>query len=179
MAKRRHFGSFCLDLFYNFPSLVYRDLEPGSLIVYSTKVHQFHDWLLASDGASLKHFDTGMECGVQPVSSVMACDIAAFSASEVPVRFGAHLALTRTVHVLAGRRRWRPQRRKLKQLISRWRRAEGTRLLDERVAKTDFHVILEGTPLIAWRDIRRIRAFFPTNAQILYRLKSNSFPLWN
>ena len=147
--------------------------------MYSTKVHQFHDWLLASDGAPLKRFDTGMECGVQPVSSVMACDIAAFSASEVPVRFGAHLALTRTVHVLAGRRRWRPQRRKLKQLISRWCRAEGTRLLDERVAKTDFHVILEGTPLIAWRNIRRIRAFFPTNAQILYRLKSNSFPLWN
>ena len=75
--------------------------------MYSTKVHQFHDWLLASDGASLKHFDTGMECGVQPVSSVMACDIAASSASGTPVHFGEHPELTRVVHVLAGRRRGR------------------------------------------------------------------------
>ena len=27
ITKRRHFGSFCLTLFYNFPSLVYRALE--------------------------------------------------------------------------------------------------------------------------------------------------------
>ena len=33
--------------------------------------------------------------------------------------------------------------------------------------------------MIAWSDIRRIRASFPANAQTLYRLKSNSFPLWN
>ena len=33
--------------------------------------------------------------------------------------------------------------------------------------------------MIEWRDIRRTRASFPTNAQTLYRLKSNSFPLWN
>ena len=56
---------------------------------------------------------------------------------------------------------------------------EGTRLLDLRVAKTDFHVISEGSALITWRDIRLIRASFPTNAQTLYRLKSNSFLLWN
>ena len=102
--------------------------------MHSTKVHQFHEWILASDGASLKHFDTGMECGVQPVSSMVACYISAYSASGTPVHFGAHPALTRVVHVLAKRRRWRPQRRKLKQLISRWLRAKGTRLLDERVA---------------------------------------------
>ena len=179
MAKRRHFGSFCLALLYNFPSLVYRPLEPGSVIAYSTKVHQFHDWLLTGDGKSLIHFDTGMECGVQPVASMEACDIAASTASKSPVHFGAHPALTRVVHMWAGRRRWRPQRRKLKQIITRRRRAVGTRLLDERVATTDFHVISEGTTLFTWRDIRRIRASFPTNAQTLYRLKSNSFPLWN
>ena len=72
---------------------------------------------------------------MQPVSSMVACYISAYSVSGTPVHFGAHPALTRVVHVLAKRRRWRPQRRKLKQLISRRRRAEGTRLLDERVAK--------------------------------------------
>ena len=68
MAKRRHFGSFCLALLYNFPSLVYRELELGSLIEYSANVHRFHDWLLTSEGTSLQHFDTSMKCGVQPVS---------------------------------------------------------------------------------------------------------------
>ena len=34
-----------------------------------------------------------------------------------------------------GRRRWRPHRKKLKQLISRWRYMEGARLLEERVEK--------------------------------------------
>ena len=72
MEKRRHFGSFCLALLYNFPSLVYRALERGSLISYSTKVHQFHDWLLTSEGTSFQHFDTGMECGLQPVSLMTA-----------------------------------------------------------------------------------------------------------
>ena len=33
--------------------------------------------------------------------------------------------------------------------------------------------------LITRRDIRRIRASFPTNAQTIYRLKSNSSPLCN
>ena len=38
-----------------------------------------------------------MECGVQPVSSTAACDIAAASASGTPVHFGAHPMLTRVV----------------------------------------------------------------------------------
>ena len=42
-----------------------------------------------------------------------------------------------------------------------------------------FRVISAGTGLVAWRDIRRIRATFPTEVQTLYRLKSISFPLWN
>ena len=154
-------------------------LEPGSIISYSTKVRQFHDWLLTSEGTSLHHFNTGMECGVQPVSLMTACDIAASSSSGTPVHFGAHPILMRVVHLWAGRQRWRPHRKKLKQLISRRRYIEGTRLIEERVAKADFHVILEGLPLITWRDIRRIRASFPTNTQTIYRLKSNSFPLWN
>ena len=179
MANRRHLGSFCLALRYNFPSLIYRALEPGSLISYSTKVHQLHDWLLTSEGASLQHFDTGMECGLPSVSSMTAYDIAASSPSGTPVNFGAHPLLTRVVHLWAGRRRWRPHQKKLKQLIS-WRRyMEGSRLLKKRIVKGVFHVISEGSPLTTWRDIRRIRASFPTNAQTIYRLKSNTFPLWN
>ena len=142
-------------------------------------MHQFHDWLLTSEGTSLQHFDTGMECGLQPVSSMTACDIAASSFSGTPVHFGTHPMLTRVVHLWAGRRRWRPHRNKLKQLIFRLRYMEGTRLLEERVAKADFHVISKGSPLITWRDIRRIRASFPTNYQTMYWLKINSFPLWN
>ena len=51
--------------------------------------------------------------------------------------------------------------------------------LDERDGKVEFHVISEGTPLITWREIRRIWASFPTNAQKLYRLKCNSFLICN
>ena len=116
-----------------------------------------------------------MECGVQPVSSMEACDIVASTASGTPVHVGTHPVFTRVVHLSAGRRRWRPQRRKLKHFISRRRFIEGTRLRDERVAKTDFHVISEGLTVTTWIDIRRIRASFPINAQTLYRLKSNRF----
>ena len=51
-------------------------------------------------------------------------------------------------------------------------------MCDERIQKTDFQVIAAGTSLLEWRDIRRIRVFFPTNALMLYRLKRNKFPLW-
>ena len=157
MAKRRHFGPFCLAFLYKFPSLVYRALEHGSLISYSTKGHQFHNWLLTSDGTSYQHFDTGLDCGMQPVLSMAASDIAASSASKTPVHFGAHPILTRIVHLWAGRRRWRPQRRKLKQLISRRHYLEGTIALEKRIATADFQVRSEGSPLITWRDIRRNR----------------------
>ena len=119
-----------------------------------------------------------MECGLQPISSMTACDITASSSSGTPVHFGAS-----DIHAgcppVAGRRWWRPHRNNLKQLFSRRRYIEGTRLLDKRVAKTDFQVISEGSPLITWREIRRARASFLTNTQTLYRLKSNIFPLWN
>ena len=120
-----------------------------------------------------------MECGVKPVSLMAACDIAASSTSGTPVHFGAHPVLKRVFHLWAGRRRWRSQRRKLKQLISRRRYIEGTKLLDERVANTAIHVISEGSPLITWSDIRRIRVSFPANAPTIYRLNSKNMPLWN
>ena len=139
MAKRRHFGSFRLALLHNLqPSLVYRALKHGFLISHSTKVHQFHNWLLTSEGTSLPTFDTGMECRLQPVSSMTACDIAASSYSGTPVHVGAHPMLTRVVHLWAGHRRWRPLRKKTRQLISRRRYMEGARLLKARVAKADF-----------------------------------------
>ena len=114
MAKRRQFGSFCLALIYNFSSLVYRAMEPGSLISYTTKVYQFHDCFLTSDGTSLRHFDTGTDCGIQPVLSMAECDIAASSDSGTPVHFDAHPMPTRFSHRWAGRRQWMPQRRKNK-----------------------------------------------------------------
>ncbi|KAI9916916.1 hypothetical protein PsorP6_017134 [Peronosclerospora sorghi] len=120
-----------------------------------------------------------MAINVALVSAMSACDAAACLDSGTTVHFGAHPMLTRVLHLWAGRRRWRPQRRKLKRLIARRRGEEGKLGRDERIAKTDFQVIASGKSLIEWRDIRRIRAFFPTNAQTLYRLKSNSFPLWN
>ena len=114
-----------------------------------------------------------------PVSSMSACDTAACLDSGIAVHFGAHPTLTSVVHLWAGRRRWRPQRWKLKQIISRRRCDAGKRRCDERMQKPDFQVIAAGTSLLEWRDNRRIRASFPTNAQTLYGLKSNSFPLWN
>ena len=114
MAKRRDFGLFCVALSYNLPALVHRSFEPGSLVSYSTKVHQFHGWPLTSDGTSLAQFDTGMVCGAQIVSSMSACDIAAPTTSEISVSLGDHPALTCVAYMWAGRRRWHPTRRNLK-----------------------------------------------------------------
>ncbi|CAH0474767.1 unnamed protein product [Peronospora belbahrii] len=56
--------------------------------------------------------------------------------------------------------------------ISRRLRHQGKQQRDKRAGlSSDFHR--------QWRDLRRIRATFPTCTQTLYRLKSNSFPLWN
>ena len=114
-----------------------------------------------------------------PVSSMSACDTAACLDSGIAVHFGAHPTLTSVVHLWAGRRRWRPQRWKLKQIISRRRCDAVKRRCDERMQKPDFQVIAAGASLLEWRDIRRIRSSFPTNAQELCRLKSNSSPLCN
>ena len=95
MAKHRHFRTFCLALLYNFPALVYRSVESGALIAYSTKVHQYHDWLLDRDSTSISHFDTAIEGRVVPVSSMSACDTAACLDSGTAVHFGTHLTLTR------------------------------------------------------------------------------------
>ena len=99
MAQRRHFGTFCLALLYNFTALVYRSVESGALIAYSTKVHQYHDWFLDRDDTSISHFDTGLEVDVDPVSSMSACDTAACLNSGTAVHFGAHPTLTRVVHL--------------------------------------------------------------------------------
>ena len=61
-----------------------------------------HGWLLDRDGTSVSHIDTGMEGGVVPVSSMSACDTAAYLDSENAVHFGAHPTLARIVHLLAG-----------------------------------------------------------------------------
>ena len=105
MAKRRHIGTFCLAVLYNLSALVYRSVESGALIAYSTKVHQYHDWLLDRDITSISHFATGIEGGVIPVSSMSACDTTAWLDSETAVHFSAHPPLTRVAHLWAGRRR--------------------------------------------------------------------------
>ena len=48
-------------------------------------------------------------------------------------------------------------------------------MCDERMQKPDFQVIAADTSLLEWRDIRRIRSSFHTNAQTLYRLKTTAF----
>ena len=108
MAKRRHFGSFCLALLHNFPALVFLAIDPGCLLAYSIKVNRYHDWTLSSEGTLLNHFDAVVECEVTPVSSMSSCDIAAYREGANSVHFGAHPALTRVVPIWAGRRRWRP-----------------------------------------------------------------------
>ena len=65
-----------------------------------------------------------------PVSSMSACDTAACLATETAVHFGAHSTLMRVVPIWAGRRRWRPQRRKLKQIVSRRRSDAGKHMCD-------------------------------------------------
>ena len=47
------------------------------------------------------------------------------------------------------------------------------------MTRQDFQVLSAGTDLIEWGTPRRIRATFASKAQMLYRLKSNSFSLWN
>ena len=77
IAKRRHFGSFCLALAYNFPSIMYRALPHGAMVSYSARVHQHHEWLLDEKGASLSYFDTGIRGGTTIVDSMLGCDRAA------------------------------------------------------------------------------------------------------
>ena len=93
VTKGLHLGSFCLALLYNFPLLVHRAIDPGALLAYSEKVHIHHDWLLNQEGTSLYHFDTGISCGSTPVTSMVACDEAAFMSYGSPVRFGSHRRL--------------------------------------------------------------------------------------
>ena len=110
MAKRRHLripASLFITIFVSGLS----DSEAWVLISFLTKLHQFHNWLLTSEGTLLQHFETGMECRVQTVSSMAAFDIVASSVSGNFVNFGAHPMLTRGLHLWAGRQRWRLQGR--------------------------------------------------------------------
>ena len=43
----------------------------------------------------------------------------------------------------------------------------------------DHRVVSRGAGLIEWTELRRIRAISPQITQSIYRLKCNSFPLWN
>ena len=87
-------------LFYTILSaLVYRSVKPVALIAYSKKVHQYHDWLLDRDGASIFYFDKEIEGGVAPISFMSACDTASCLDSEIAVHFGAHPTLTRVVYL--------------------------------------------------------------------------------
>ena len=62
IATHRHFGSFCLAILYNFPQLLFRDLEPGALLAYTPTIHQYHDWVISDDRSMVAHFDAGMPC---------------------------------------------------------------------------------------------------------------------
>uniref|UniRef100_M4BSW1 Uncharacterized protein n=1 Tax=Hyaloperonospora arabidopsidis (strain Emoy2) TaxID=559515 RepID=M4BSW1_HYAAE len=70
IAARRHFGSLCLAILYNFPQLLFRYLEPGALLAYTPTIHQCHDWVISDDGSTVTHFDAGMPRDSMSVSSM-------------------------------------------------------------------------------------------------------------
>ena len=70
IATRRNFDSFCLAILYNFPQLLFRDLEPGALLTYTLTMHQCHDWVISDDGSTVTRFDEGMPCDSTSVSSM-------------------------------------------------------------------------------------------------------------
>uniref|UniRef100_M4BQ96 Uncharacterized protein n=1 Tax=Hyaloperonospora arabidopsidis (strain Emoy2) TaxID=559515 RepID=M4BQ96_HYAAE len=178
-ATRRHFGSFCLTILYNFPQLLFRDLEPGALLAYTLTIHQCHDWVISDDGSMVTHFDAGMPCDSTSVSSMVECDRSATTSCGIPVHFGAHPRLTRVVHLWTGSSRWRPKRKALIKIMTRRLHFQGLRHRDQRATRSDFRVVSAGTDLVEWKELRHIRGTFSTGLQTLYRLKSNSFPLWN
>ena len=108
-----------------------------------------------------------------PVSSMSACDTAACLDSGMAVHFGAHPTLTRVVHLWAGVDDGGRNDGHSNKLSP----ADTIEKANVCAMNADIQVIAAGTSLLEWRDIRRIRAPFPTNAQTLYCLKDNSFPL--
>ena len=113
------------------------------------------------------------------VSSMFDCERSATTSSGIPVHFGAHPRLTHVVYLWTGSSRWRPKRKAPIKIITRRLHFQGLRHRDQRATRPEFRVVSAGTDLVEWKELRHIRGTFPTRVQTLYRLKSNSFPLWN
>ena len=135
--------------------------------------------VISEDGSTVTHFDAGMPCDSTSVSSMFECEHSATTSCGIPVHFGAHPRLTRVVHLWTGSSRWRTKRKALIKIIPRRLHFQGLRRLDQRAMRPDIHVVSAGTDLVDWKELRHIRETFPTGVHTLYRLKSNSFPLWN
>ena len=175
IAMRSHFGSFCLDILYNFPQLLFRNLEPGALLAYTPRIHQYNDWVISDDRSMVTHFEAGMPCDSTSVSSMFECDRSATTSCEIPVHFGAHPRLTRVVHLWTGSSRWRSKRKALIKIITLRLHFQGLRRRDQRAARPDFRVVSAGTDFLEWKELRHIRGTFPTGVQTLYRLIATAF----
>uniref|UniRef100_M4BC18 Uncharacterized protein n=1 Tax=Hyaloperonospora arabidopsidis (strain Emoy2) TaxID=559515 RepID=M4BC18_HYAAE len=113
------------------------------------------------------------------VGSRTECDTIANRIGGSPVQFVDHPALTRIVQPWVGYQRRRPCRKAIKTSIFRGRHREGELQRDKSMTAKDPRVVLRGADLIEWTELRWFRAISPQVTQTIYRLKCNSFPLWN
>ena len=108
IAKRRHFGRFCLTLVFNFPSFLYQPASPGTLVLYRVRFVGLRSGYLIP-GATCYHTGFRVTCPVHFfVGSMAEIDTVASRIGGSPVQFVDHLALTRIVQPWAGHQQWIP-----------------------------------------------------------------------
>uniref|UniRef100_M4C1J3 RxLR effector candidate protein n=1 Tax=Hyaloperonospora arabidopsidis (strain Emoy2) TaxID=559515 RepID=M4C1J3_HYAAE len=151
MAKRRHFGRFCLALVFNFPSFLYQPASPGTLVPLSGTDRQPHKWKLNPRGNMLSHW----------VSGHSSASHRRFSGS-----IRDHPAFTRIVQPWAGHQRWRPCRKAIKTSIFRGRHREGELQRDKHMTAKAHRVVSRGDDVIERTELRRFRAFSSQNWSI-------------
>ena len=177
VAKRQHFG--CLALALIFPSCLYQPASAGTLIPLSGKVRRPHKWMLNLRGNMLSHWISGHLSDTFCIGSMAECDTIASRINSSPVQFVDHPALRHIVQPWAGHQRWRPCCKAIKTSVFRGRHHEGELQRDKCMTATDHRVVSHGADLIEWTELRWIRAISSQVMQTIYRLKCNSFPLWN
>uniref|UniRef100_M4BRA5 RxLR effector candidate protein n=1 Tax=Hyaloperonospora arabidopsidis (strain Emoy2) TaxID=559515 RepID=M4BRA5_HYAAE len=176
IAKRRHFGRFCLALVFNFPSFLYQPASPGTLVLYRVRFVGLRSGYLIP-GATCYHTGFRVTCPVHFfVGSMAEIDTVASRIGGSPVQFVDHLALTRIVQPWAGHQLWRPCRKAIKTSIFRGRHREGELRRDKRMTAKDHRVVSRGADLIEWTELRRFRAISPQVTQTIYRL---NHVFWN
>lgn len=160
-AAIRLFERFCLALVYNYPELLQRPAEPGTLLAYEPAAHTHHDWRLSDSSEQLLHYDAGMHCSTTTTESMHACEMAATSLLRQRVLLKPHPALTRLVSIRSGRRRWQLRRTALMKVITTEARAEGEKLRDKATNHPSHAIVSLGTDTLSWTDIRTIHSLMP------------------